>query len=471
MTALERLSVGDLATLWAERRHAPMHIALAGSLVAPATWYDAGGRLQVDPLLARVEQRTHRAALFRRRLRWTRLGEGPPLWVDDADFDVRRHVRVTEDCRGLGFEDFLEWAAGAAMEPLDPSRPLWRLTVAPGLDDGTVGLLVTVHHVGADGLAGVTAVSSLLDLAPDGPDTTRAMEPPVSGPRPPTPAQLVVDNFHSRRRALVALLLRGRRGQPAGRPKACGRGTVRQPRPSMWTMLSQPAPRTPMTGPLSAGRHAVVLRVPLERAARAAADAGATLNDLALAALTAGLRDWLRSIGQSPDGMSMRCSVPVAAPGRGPNQGRLVIVSLPVGDPDAVARLSRITAATRLLKGTGADVAHTEITNHPLFPRWLARACVGGLSARGGHWVNCYLTNVRGPSATLWLAGARLTRAVGIAPLVAGVRLAVTVFSYAGTLEVTLLGDTALPGWAALVAGTREGLHAATLAPVPVGPP
>jgi hypothetical protein len=41
---------------------------------------------------------------------------------------------------------------------------------------------------------------------------------------------------------------------------------------------------------------------------------------------------------------------------------------------------------------------------------------------------------------------------------VAGVRLGVTVFSYAGTLTITLLGDGQLPDWSTLVTATRQSL-------------
>ena len=131
-----------------------------------------------------------------------------------------------------------------------------------------------------------------------------------------------------------------------------------------------------------------------------------------------------------------------------------------MGEPDPEARLAVITATTHRMKSTGADVSHAEITNHPLFPLWLARASVGVLAARGSRWVNCYVTNVRGPAEQLWLAGAPLSRAVGIASLAAGIRLGVTVFSYAGVLNVTLLGDAGVPAWSTLVAGTKQELDA-----------
>jgi WS/DGAT/MGAT family acyltransferase len=453
---LDRLSIGDLSALWADRPNGPMHVALAGSFDTPS-WFDERGRLRLDWLREQVDARTWRAPVFRRRLYRTRFGEGLPLWVEDDELDIRRHVHATDACRGMHFARFVEWAGRSALEPLDPDRPLWRLTFAPGLADGSVGVLVTMHHVAVDGLAGVAALSSLLDGGPaaGGPEGEPLGLPATSPPPRPTHRLLLVDNARFRAEALLALTAHRSRPRTA-------RQSSSPPRPSMWSMLKRRAPRTPLTGRLSAGRRAAVLTVPLDAAVGSAHSAAATVNDLVLAAMTAGLREWLRAVGHATDGVTMRCSVPVSAPGRGQNQGRVVIAPLPVGEPDPAIRLATIAAAMRRLKSTGADVSHTEITSHPLFPVWLARASIGVLAARGSHWVNCYVTNVRGPAEPLWLAGAPLSRAVGIAPLVAGVRLGVTVFSYAGVLDVTLLGDGEVPAWSTLVAGTARELDALT---------
>jgi hypothetical protein len=55
--------------------------------------------------------------------------------------------------------------------------------------------------------------------------------------------------------------------------------------------------------------------------------------------------------------------------------------------------------------------------------------------------INLYVTNVPGPTSTLYFAGARLLQAVPLAPLVAGVRLSVTALSYDGQFAVSLLAD------------------------------
>ncbi len=77
--------------------------------------------------------------------------------------------------------------------------------------------------------------------------------------------------------------------------------------------------------------------------------------------------------------------------------------------------------------------------------------------AAAGH-INLYVTNLPGPAAPLYLAGARLVSAVPLAPLVAGVRLSVTALSYDGRFVVSLLADDALDGLPLLAEGVRAAL-------------
>jgi hypothetical protein len=58
----------------------------------------------------------------------------------------------------------------------------------------------------------------------------------------------------------------------------------------------------------------------------------------------------------------------------------------------------------------------------------------------------------------LWLAGTRLQAALPIAPLVAGVPLAVAALSYAGELAISIQVDDALTDLDTLAAGVADHL-------------
>jgi WS/DGAT/MGAT family acyltransferase len=418
-----------------------MQIGLAGTFHAPH-WLDDRGQLRLSWLADQVEHRTHRVPLLRRRIRWTRFGEGRPIWLDDADFDIACHVTAAPSVDG-DLTHFWSWAAGQTIQPLDRHRPLWRMIFTPVLEGGRIGMVFVIHHVAVDGLAGVAALSDLLDAVPDQLAAHQEWRPQP----PPSRGRLVADNAATRLRAVPRLI----RAIPR-LPVLINaiRGTTHA--------VQEDAPATSLAGTIAASREAAVISSPLDRIHRVAEHAGMSVNDWVLAALTTGLREWLAARSELRPGLALRASMPVAVPGRQQNAGRMVVVPLPVAESDSARRLSAIHSTTSALKVTHADVAHTDITGSPLFPISLMRISIPWLARRGGLKVNCFLTNVRGPRKPLYLAGAQLDNAVPFAPLVAGVRLGVTVFSYAGTLTITLLGDGQLPDWSTLVSATRHSL-------------
>jgi hypothetical protein len=182
MTArVDRLGPGDLMTLWAEAPATPMHIALAG-LLDPEPVLDEHGRLRLDELRTAIEARLGRAPELRRRIRWTRIGQGRPAVVDDHRFTIGRHVTAVplEGCNEAGF---WTWCANQALEPMDRRHPLWRVTFATGLTSGRVGVLVVMHHALADGIAGSALAARLLDPDPDEVVVSRPWRPlPPPGP-------------------------------------------------------------------------------------------------------------------------------------------------------------------------------------------------------------------------------------------------------------------------------------------------
>jgi diacylglycerol O-acyltransferase / wax synthase len=116
-----------------------------------------------------LEQRLDLAPRLRQVSYRPRFGLGPPLWVDDAGFDIRKHVR-TRAVPAPGHEETLLTVCAQLNEPpLDRSRPLWERWVLTGLPDGNVAFLIRLHHVVADGIAALALIGALFDVAPDAP--------------------------------------------------------------------------------------------------------------------------------------------------------------------------------------------------------------------------------------------------------------------------------------------------------------
>jgi hypothetical protein len=192
-----------------------------------------------------------------------------------------------------------------------------------------------------------------------------------------------------------------------------------------------------------------VLRYPIAELRAAAHAHGCTINDLLIAAVTTGLCDLLSRRGECRDGLELRASVPVGA--RGGSEGGMFIARLPVGVPDEAERLKIIMQATAAGKGRPDQ----GVAGIVALPASLARLGVAWAKRSAAAQINLYVTNVPGPTSTLYFAGARLLQAVPLAPLVAGVRLSVTALSYDGQFGVSLLVDDNIPDLPVLAAGVR----------------
>jgi hypothetical protein len=121
-------------------------------------------------------------AIPRLRQRLVRVppGCGRPVWVDDAGFDVGRHVRCIR-CRYPGDEQaLLDTAAAVVTERLPRDRPLWTAAFITGPAGGAVALLLVLHHMLADGIGGLAMLASLADGASDPAADRFPQRPPPS---------------------------------------------------------------------------------------------------------------------------------------------------------------------------------------------------------------------------------------------------------------------------------------------------
>jgi diacylglycerol O-acyltransferase / wax synthase len=433
--SVARVPVPDLCCLWAETETTPMNIALVGTIETGGL-LDDHGEVDLPTIRAFVEAHLDRAPMLRKVLKPTRPGQGRPVWTDARDFTIERHILLAEPGRTFADDqDFLDWCARETVRPLDRSRPLWRISIVPGLSGQRLGLLVVVHHVVADGLRGVAMIAGLLDVDPAGRTTSAAPWRPAPAP---TPAELVVDNLRAGANAVRSI-----------RPDRLRRRLVGLR--GLREEISSSAPATVLTGVIGQGRQLVVIGQPLEDLRAAAHALGCTINDLLLAAVTHGLRQMLCSSEDCGEAMKLRATVPVGETNG--HAGGMIAVSLPIGFSDPTDRLRHIVAETSRRKQS-PDGGIAGIVS---MPANLAHLGVVWARHAGATHINLYVTNVPGPLFPLYLAGARLHDVVPLAPLVAGVRLSVTALSYNGVLSVALLADQTLTDFPALTAGVRAG--------------
>lgn len=441
----DRLTPLDASFLHIEDESSHMHVACAMVFDGEAPGYEA--------FLEHIDRRLGLVPRYRQRLAKVPLAQARPKWVDDENFDLRYHVRVTA-LPGGGTEEELRVLAGRVFSHhLRRDRPLWEMWLVEGLEGGRFAVLSKTHHALVDGISGLDILSVLF-------------APEVAGdverwrPRPtPSGTELLTEALAERASSARELVVR-----PA-------RALVRRPRQATTRLLEtavgagvfswaglQPAPATPynaeMVGP---DRRFTWVRASLADVKAIKNALGGTVNDVVLATVSGGLRRHLLRRGVDVEGLTLKAFVPVSL--RAEDQhglsGNLVsgmIAPLPVDIPDAVAALRRISGEMEHLKHSGQVVGAQALTELTGFapPTLIHQA---SRLIRGQRFVNLVVTNVPGPQHPLYFAGREMTEIYPMVPLGKNLTLGVAIVSYNGRLNFGLVGDfntmhdlDALPG-------------------------
>jgi WS/DGAT/MGAT family acyltransferase len=442
-----RLRTDELASAWVGDRCTPFQLGLVGAFDA-APFRRPDGTLDIPRVRGELAGRARRVPALALRVVRTRFGQGRPVWAADPLFDPAAHVGWTTLPAAA---DLTSWAANEVVRPLPKDRPLWRVEVVDGLRDGRFAVIIVVHHLVADGLAGVALAGQLLDA---GPDAVVAPVPPGRTPALPSHRELVREHVKEVRSALRRAVRPPRGGRPGG---SAGLAQLR----TAMADFAGPEPVTSLPRRVGPGRRLAVVTEPLEDLRCTAHALSVTMNDLLLAAVTGGLRALLIARGEDITGLVLRTTVP-AATGRAGQVAGMLVVRLPVGEPDPARRLTLITAATRpgksRLRASGRDGAAVLDLPVPI-----ARPVVRLARRLGSRRISLSVSDVVGPTAPLWLAGARLLDATPVAPLVPAVPLSVAALSYCGALAVSVNADASVTDLGRLadgLTGSFAVLHA-----------
>jgi WS/DGAT/MGAT family acyltransferase len=380
-----------------------------------------------------------------------------PVWVDCGGVELDHHVQHLT-LPPPGSQAQLEDCVGRLHgELLDRSRPLWRVAVIDGLHNGQVGYYFKMHHAVFDGQAGVLLARLLFDDEARPRRALSAPPPPPAAPAEPEPALALRVAAALKHDAVQYLRLLQRLPTvlpavlsvlwPAVLRSAAGR--VAEPRPGRRASTGALAqnfsfgPRTPINGPITGERGFAGVTLPLAPLKRLAELHDAKLNDIVLALCGGALRRYLARHGGIPR-KPLIAIMPVSLREAGntelSTQATLTLVNLNTHRADPLQRLRAIRDAAAAVK-TLAQRARGLIPMD--FPSiglpWLLQAgaqLYGRWGLAGGlpPLANVVVSNVPGPQAPLYVAGARMVSYWPLSIVEHGVGLNITVMSYAGTM-------------------------------------
>ena len=234
---IDRIGSMDLTVLATDRGSVPMNI---GAILE----FDTPGGPSLAAVRALLSERVPTIPRLRQRLRRVLFGGGRPVWVDDPDFAVDRHLIEREWPTPGDARQLLDLAAKLLCQRLDTDRPLWRACLVTDPVGGQAALVLVLHHVLADGLGGLAILAALAD--PGLPAPTRTFPQ-----RPPQWRELAVDAAREKIRAASTLPTRLRRGLAGLRELGLG--------PSRPRLIE----KTSLNRPTSKRRRFATVTVPL----------------------------------------------------------------------------------------------------------------------------------------------------------------------------------------------------------------
>ncbi|HEU5036923.1 MAG TPA: wax ester/triacylglycerol synthase family O-acyltransferase [Nocardioides sp.] len=434
----ERLRPRDVALLAEESASTPMHNATV-EIFDPS-----GSGFDYAELVRLVQERISFVPRYRQRVQSVPGRIANPVWVDDDHFDLGYHVRRSALPRPGTLDQLRELVARIVSRPLDRSRPLWEIYFVEGLADGRVALLSKSHQVLVDGMHTVDLGQVLLDKSPEPKELGGDEWRPHGNPSPfSLMAGAVRDSVVERgtvtatARSTTGSVLRGVAGVARSAGRVADALTNRTPTPD-----------SPIIGPLSQQRRVVAVRTDLEDYRTVREAHGGTVNDVILATVTGALRSWLMTRGESMRGIrQIRAVVPISvidddmeATSLG-SQIAPHFVELPVWEPSPVVRLHQVSYSFLAHKETGRAVAASRLTSISGFAPATFHAIGSRVAARERRSYQLSVTNVPGPQAPLYAAGARMLETYPVPPLLEGHPLAIGVTSYDGHVYYGLTAD------------------------------
>jgi WS/DGAT/MGAT family acyltransferase len=443
--AINRLSDEDALMLWPDEVW-PQDV---GALVMfeGDRLLDGDGRFRLERVRNAVAARLHLVPRFRQLLKVPPRRLGGPLWVDAPTFDIADHVRQLPLPAPADEKDLLLATERLRRRRLDRSRPLWEMWFLPGLPDRRVALFVRFHHAIADGMAGIATIASLMDADPDAP-----LGVPVPwSPAPRPSAEALLDDERRRRRSRRrAGLSRLAHPANAGRRLAAGWPAMRE------LLADPPYPVTSLDRLVGQDRGLALLRARLDPLKQVAHAHDATVNDVFLTAIAAGLRALLAGRGEPVEDavLGVYVAISLHRGERSQARGNLIsqmVVPLPICVANPVTRLREIATITAQRKTRPrpslGGIPHGRLARR-LFLRLVYR-----------QHVNVTTADLPGPQTPLYLAGARLLEVFPMVQLIGRNSLAVGALSYAGTLGVMAVADRdAYPDLEVFTTGMQEAL-------------
>lgn len=427
-----RLSVLDSTFLRIETADTPMHVGALMTFRIP----DGAEPGFVSGVVTRFRAPVPLRRPFNQMLHKGKAGGLAPASVIVESIDMDYHVRHTALPAPGGERELGELISHLHSTRLDPTRPLWTCHVIEGLEGNRFAVYVKIHHSLTDGVNGIRLGTGQLATTPEGEWLAPWQQDPAkAGPRPRR------ERASAKGLPVHKSLTEVVRGISSLRRRDSGAEPVRVP---------FEAPQSALNAAVTNARRVATQQLDLGRVRAVGKQARVSMNDVFLAVCGDAVRRYLLDIGQLPE-KPLVAGVPVSlreAGDDGANAVGFLWATLGTDVDDPVARLR---AVHRSMSAAKKHLQTMDSSVRPVFTLMtMALPVAVLLTGQGARMprpsMNLTISNVPGPAEVRYLAGAAMEACYPVSLLFQGLGLNVTCISYAGNLNIGVVGGRdALP--------------------------
>jgi diacylglycerol O-acyltransferase / wax synthase len=415
-----RISPLDLSFLLLERSNRPMHMAAMTIFQKPK-----GQQSSFGPRLFEAYRHSQAVKPFNYKLKW--LGKDVAAW-ETVEPDMRNHIRHIDLPAPGSMRQFYETVSFLNTGQLDRGHPLWECYIIDGLENGRIAVMIKVHHALIDGEGGLRAMRNFLS---DSPRNKRLAGPWMAAeagekPRRSRPSVSQIQRLQSMLKGLTKL--------PA---EVIGAGTDVLDLGAQSLNLKPRKASLPFTArrtlfnntAKSAARAYADIQLPLADVKAVAKATDTSVNDVVMTSIDDGLHHYLREHQASTDRPLVAFMPMSLRDESGGGEGNQVSVDLiAMGAPEASLerRLRQINRATTDAKHRGRRM---QTTLRQAYTLMLAGSMTMSDTLPWFDKVpsaNLVISNMKGPTEQLYLAGAPMVDFLGLPILPPGAGLNVT---------------------------------------------
>ena len=409
--------------------------------------------IKYQDLCRRVQERLLEYDRFRQRVREDAAGA---TWVEDAGFDIERHVareKLPRRPRGEEQAALQQRVGELAMQPLDREHPLWQVHLVENYQGGSA-LIVRIHHCIADGIALISVTMSLVDGGAPPPERKRRQA--RAGAEDWIADTLIKPFTDMTVRALGA----------AGEGTVRSLGLLRDPQKGLagsldlaklaYQVLTDAAAlalmpddsKTRLKGkPGREKRVAWCEPIPLEEVKAVGKALNCSINDVLLSCVAGSIGEYLKSLGDDVAGQEIRAMIPVNL--RPPleqahklgNRFGLVPLVLPIGLDNPVERVYEVRRRMGALKGSTQPLLAFGLL---AVAGLLIKPAQEAMLSLFGKKTTAVMTNVPGPREKLKFLGSTLEQSMFWVPQSGDIGLGVSILSYGGGVQFGVITDSTL---------------------------